>query len=182
MKSSLTLPSLANKNLNSSRYENNEPISIYNDDFMRHFVRQSMKRGRCSVLKQYYKSTLSDQVFDIISQEIGVESNICEILDKYFEYTKKHKKIIENEYDSQYKDYRDIDQEGRTKFNNNKFSKLPLHEYLKKLNLIDVMMDSGASSLYPSAMWDEKSVYPKNETGFDFKPHMNKTYVDAFNN
>ena len=44
------------------------------------------------------------------------------------------------------------------------------------------MMDFVATSLYPSAMWDENSVYPKIETGFAFKPHMNKTFVDAFNN
>ena len=31
-------------------------------------------------------------------------------------------------------------------------------------------------------MWDENSVNPKIETGFAFKPHMNKVYVDAFNN
>ena len=31
-------------------------------------------------------------------------------------------------------------------------------------------------------MWDERSVYPKIESGFVFKPHMNKTYVEAFIN
>ena len=31
-------------------------------------------------------------------------------------------------------------------------------------------------------MWDEKSVHPNIETGLAFKPHMNKAYVDAFNN
>ena len=44
------------------------------------------------------------------------------------------------------------------------------------------MMDFDAKSLYLSAIWDEKSVYPKIETGFTFKPHRNKTYVDAFKN
>ena len=44
------------------------------------------------------------------------------------------------------------------------------------------MMVFDATSLYPSAMWDENSVYPKIETGFHCKPHMKKTYVDAFNN
>ena len=44
------------------------------------------------------------------------------------------------------------------------------------------MMDFDATSLYPSAMWDENSVYPKTETGFAFKPHMNKTCLDAFKN
>ena len=37
-------------------------------------------------------------------------------------------------------------------------------------------------SLYPSAMWDENSVYPKIESGFSFAPHMNDVYVEAFNN
>ena len=43
-------------------------------------------------------------------------------------------------------------------------------------------MDYDATSLYPIAMWDEKSVYPKIETGFAFKPHMNNVYVETFHN
>ena len=52
MKNSLTLPSLAIKFFNSLREENDEPIYTYNDEFMRHFVRQSIKGGRCSALNQ----------------------------------------------------------------------------------------------------------------------------------
>ena len=44
------------------------------------------------------------------------------------------------------------------------------------------MMDYDATSPYPSAMWDENSVYPKIESGFAFKPHMNNVYVETFNN
>ena len=43
-------------------------------------------------------------------------------------------------------------------------------------------MDYDATSLYPSGMWDEKSVYPKIESGFAFKPDFNDVYVEAFNN
>ena len=43
-------------------------------------------------------------------------------------------------------------------------------------------MDFDATSLYPSAIWDENSVCLKLESGFAFKLRMNKTYVDAFNN
>ena len=43
-------------------------------------------------------------------------------------------------------------------------------------------MDFDATYLYPSAMWDGNSMYPKIETGFAFKPHMNHVYVEAFNN
>ena len=184
MKNSLILPSLANKYFNSLRDESDEPIYTYNDEFMRHFVRQSIKGGRCSALNQYYKSNILQEVFNIISKELNVNGNdnVCEIIDKYFEYKNKQRKIIEDENDSKFQDYRDIDVEGRTEHINKDLNKLPIHKKLQKLNQNYVMMDFDATSLYPSAMWDENSVYPKIETGFAFKPHMNKTYVDAFNN
>ena len=59
---------------------------------------------------------------------------------------------------------------------------LSIHKELSKLNSNYTQMDFDATSLYPSAMWDENSVYPKIETGFAFKPHMNDVYVEAFNN
>ena len=49
---------------------------------MRRFVRQSIKGGRSSALNQYYKSTFSDEAFNIISKEIDIIGNICQILDK----------------------------------------------------------------------------------------------------
>ena len=188
MKNSLTLPSLANKYFNSLRDENDEPIYTYNDEFMRHFVRKSIKGGRCSALNQYYKSNISKEVFNIISKELNIDNNnenVCEIIDKYFEYTNEKRKIIEEEYDSKFKDYRDINEEKRKKRTdhiNKELNKLLIHKKLQKLDLNDVMMDFDATSLYPSAMWDEKSVYPKIESGFAFKPSMNDVYVEAFNN
>ena len=59
---------------------------------------------------------------------------------------------------------------------------LPIHKKLSKLDLNKTQMDFDASSLYPSAMWDKNSVYPKVETGFAFKTYMNDIYVEAFNN
>ena len=184
MKNSLTLPSLANKYFNSLREENDEPIYTYNDDFMRHFVRQSIKGGQCSALNQYYKSNISQEVFNIISKELNFNGNdnVCEIINKYFEYTNEQQKILEDEHDSQFNDYRDNDEEERTEHINKELNKLSIHKKSQKLNLNDVMMDFDATSPYRSAMWDENSVYPKIESGFAFKPHMNNVYVEAFNN
>ena len=133
-------------------------------------------------MNQSYKSTFSDEVFKIISKELGVNGNICEILDKYFELTNKHKKISENEYDSKFKDYRDNDEEETTNHNNKNFNKLAIHRKLQNLNLNHVRMDFDTTSLYASAMGDEKSVYPKMETGVAFKPQMIKRYVEVVNN
>ena len=103
IKNGLTLPSLANKYFNSLRDESDEPIYTYNDEFMRHFVRQSIKGGRCSALNLRYKSKISGEVFNVISKELGVNDNdnVFEIVDKYFEYTNEQRKTIEDEYDSQ---------------------------------------------------------------------------------
>ena len=42
-------------------------------------------------------------------------------------------------------------------------------------------MDFDATSLYPSAMWDKNSVFPKIETVYAFQPHMNSVFVNEFN-
>ena len=163
MKNSLTLPSLANKHFNSLRNESDEPIYTYNDELMRHFFRQSIKRGRCSALNQYYKSNISQEVFNIISKELNVNGNdnVCEIINKKFDYTNEQRKILEDKYESQFNDCRDNDEEARTEHINKELNKLPIHKKLQKLNVNDVMMDFDATSLYPSAMLDENSAYPK---------------------
>ena len=182
MKISLTLPSLANKYFNRLRDENDEPIYTYTDPFMRNFVRKAIKGDRCNAFNQHYKSEISDEVFNIISKELNVDGNECDILEKYFEFLIENEKHYEKEFDSKYNDYRDIIQKEKTDFINEKLNMLSIHIKLSKLNSNKTQMDYDAKSLYPFAMWDEKSVYPKTETGFAFKPHMNTTFVDAFNN
>ena len=100
MTNSVTLPSLAKNLFNKLRDENDDPNFTYNDEFMRHFVRQSIKGDRCVALNQWYKSTNSDKLFNIISKKLDIIGKICDILEKYFEYTNKQRKIKEDEYDS----------------------------------------------------------------------------------
>ena len=149
---------------------------------MRNFVRKAIKGGRCNAFNQHYKSEISDGVFNIISKELNVNDNICEILEMYFEFLNKYEKQYAKEFDSKYDDYRDIDQKEKEKYVNRKLNKLSIHKELSKLDLNKTQMVFDATSLYPSAMWDENSVYPKIETGFAFKPNMNDVYVEAFNN
>ena len=47
---------------------------------MRNFVRKAIKGGRCNAFNQHYKSEISDEVFKIISKELNVNGNICEII------------------------------------------------------------------------------------------------------
>ena len=58
---------------------------------------------------------------------------------------------------------------------------LPIHKELSELDSNKTQMIFDATFLYPSAMCDESSVYPKVETGVTFKPHMNDICEEAFN-
>ena len=149
---------------------------------MRHLVRKAIKGGRCSAFSQHYKSEISDEVVNTISKELKVDGHECEILETYFDFLNKFEKQYEKEIDSNYDEYCNIDQKEKTENINKKLNMLPIHKKLSKLDSNKTQMDVDATSLCPYAIWDEKSVFPKRETGFAFKPHMNDVYVQAFNN
>ena len=58
----------------------------------------------------------------------------------------------------------------------------PIQKLLQDLSLNDLLWDFDAVSFYPSAMSDEKSIYPRIETDYAFKPDLNDQLVENFNN
>ena len=182
MKDCLSLPGLGWKYFNSLRTEEDEPIYTYNDKYMRWFVRQSIKGGRVCAFNQYYKSNHDNDIKRILSKELGVKGNIYDIIEEYLRYKKKYYDIYEKEYESQFNDYRDEDVDEKEKYINEKLGNLRIHKLLKQIELIHLLWDFDAVSLYPSAMWDEKSIYPRIETGYAYTPDMNNEIVEKFNN
>ena len=63
------------------------------------------------------------------------------------------------------------------KYVNKNLGELPIHQLLQHLSLNDILWDFDAVSLYPSAMSDERSFYPRTETGYAFTPDMNDELV-----
>ena len=169
MKNSSTLPSLANNFFSSLRDENDEPVYTYTDPFMKNVLKQSIKGGRCNAFNQHYISEISDDVFIIISKDLDINGNICEILEKYFKVLNKYEKQYAEEFDSKYDEYRDIDQDERTDYNKRKLNTLPIHKEFSKLDSKKTQMDYDATSLYRSAMWDENLVYPKKRNWICFQ-------------
>ena len=177
MKDCLSLPGLGWKYFNSLRTED-EPIYTYNDKNMRWFVRQSIKGGRVCSFNQYYKSKHCDDILNFINKELAVKGTIYDTIEAYMEYKNKHFKKFEKEYESQFNDYRDEDVEEKEKFINEKLSELRLHKIIKRIELIHLLWDFDAVSLYPSAMWDKNSIYPRIETGYAFTRDMNNELVE----
>ena len=180
MKGCLSLPGLGWKYFSSLRTEEDEPIYTYNDKYMRWFFRQSIKGRRVCAFNQYCKSKHFDDIKKIMSKELCVKGNTYEIFEEYLKDKKKHFKIFGKEYEDQSDDYRDEDVEEKELYINKKLSELRLHKILKRIQLIHLLRDFDAVSLYPSAMWDENSIYPRIETGYAFTRDMNNELVEKF--
>ena len=97
-------------------------------------------------------------------------------------YENDHLKNIKEEYESKFDDYRDINEEEMKEHINKKLKQLPIHQLLQRLSLVDLMWHFDCTSLYPSAMRDSKSIYPRIETGYAFKKDMNDELVEKFDN
>ena len=182
MKDCLSLPGLGLKYFLSLRTDQGEPIYTYNDKYMRWFVRQAAYGGRVCCFNHYYKSKICDDILNIISKELNVEGNTYEKIEAYMNYKNEHFRIFEKEYEDEFDDYRKEKVDEKEKYINEKLTQLPIHQLLKQLQLNDLLWDFDCNSLYPSAMWDKSSIYPKIETGYAFTPDMNDELVEKFNN
>ena len=182
MKDCLSLPGLGWNYFNSLIKEEDEPMYTYNDKYMRWFVRNSIKGGRVCAFNQYYKSKHSDDISEFINKHLSIKGTVYNTIEAYMEYKNKHFKIFEKEYEGQFNDYRDENVEEKEKYIDEKLSKLRLHQLIKQIKLDELLWDFDATSLYPSAMWDENSIYPRIETGYAFTKDMNTELVKKLNN
>ena len=93
-----------------------------------------------------------------------------------------HLKNFKEVYESQFDDYRDIDEEEMKIYIIKKLGEFAIHKLLQQLSLNDLLWDFDAVSLYPSAMSDPETIYPRMETGYAFTPDMKDDLVEKFLN
>ena len=86
-------------------------------------------------------------------------------------------KFVKKENKSQFDDYRDENEEGKQNYINEELRNLRLHKLIKQIELTQLLWDFDAVSLYPSAMWDERSIYPRIETCYAYRTDMNDELV-----
>ena len=110
------------------------------------------------------------------------KTNVYDIFEAYMEYKNNQLKIIKEEYESKFDEYRDIIEDEMKEHINKNLSERPIHHLLQRLKLVDLMWYFECVSLYPSAMWDPKSICPRIETGYAFTKDMNDELVEKFNN
>ena len=94
----------------------------------------------------------------------------------------EHFKTIQKEYESKFNDCTDIDEEEMNNYINKKLGEFPIRKIPQELTINDLLWDFDAISLYPNAMIDPESVYPRIETRYAFTPDMNEDLVNKFKN
>ena len=95
---------------------------------MRNCGRNSIKGGRCNAFNQHYKSETSDEVFNSISKKLDINGNICETLEKFFEFLSKYEKLNAKGIGSKYQNYREIFRKEKIDYNITQLNRLPIHE------------------------------------------------------
>ena len=97
-------------------------------------------------------------------------------------HKKHHEDNFKKEYENKFDDYRDIDEEEIKNYIKKKLGEFPNHKLLQELSLNVLLWVFDAVSFYPNCMSDEKSNYPRIETGYAYTPNMNEELVNKFNN
>ena len=95
MKDCFSAPGWGWKYFNIMREENDEPIYIYGDKYMRHFIRRSVTGGRVCSFNQYYKSKICGDILKILSEALNVKGNVYDFIEAYLNYKNKLFKIYE---------------------------------------------------------------------------------------
>ena len=107
----LSLLRLGGKYFKSLREEDRAIIYMYNDKYMRYFVRQSTKRGRVCAYNQNYHSKSCDNFLKCLAEEIIIDfesSSTYNIIETYIKHSDQHNDIFKKENNNHFQDYRDI--------------------------------------------------------------------------
>ena len=72
----MEIPSLSMNYFICSRYESDEHIWTYRDEYMNWFIRQFIQGGKCTAFSQYYESKKAG-IFETSSEELTVRGTFC---------------------------------------------------------------------------------------------------------
>ena len=164
------------------RYNKDREFYTFNDKYVRNFIRKSIKGGRCGAFIRYFESNQFDEIMSTIKKHLKIDDNeISNIIDNYLKYITTKRREYTLAFENGEKDYRKINKKELDKFLERKLGELEISKDLQKINKDDLLVSYDFNSLYPSAQIDKNSTWPKIETAYLFKKHMNDAICYLFN-
>ena len=164
-------------------YNKDREFYTFNNKYVRDFIRKSIKGGRVGAFNRYFESNQCEEILNTIKKHLKIDDNeISDIIDKYLKYINTKRKEFKTEFENGEKDYRKINNKELDKFLERKLGEINISKELQKIKKDDLLVSYDFNSLYPSAQIDKKSTWPKIETVYPFKKHMNDSICTLFNN
>ena len=163
-------------------YNKDREFYTFNDKYVRDFIRKSIKGGRCGAFVRYFESNQCEEILSTIKTNLKINDNeISNIIDEYLKYITTKRKEYTLAFENGEKDYRKINKKELDKFLERKLGELEISKELQKIDKDDLLVSYDFKSLYPSAQIDKNSTWPKIETAYPFKKHMNDAICYLFN-
>ena len=163
-------------------YNEDREFYIFNDKYVRDFIRKSIKGGRVGAFNRHFESKQCEEKLNIIKKHLKINDNeISNIIDKYLKYSNTKRDEFKLNFEKNEKDYRKINKKELDKFLEKKLGNLEISKELQKINKDDLLVSYDFNSLYPSAQIDKNSTWPKIETAYPFKKYMNDAVCTLFN-
>ena len=146
------------------------------------FIRKSIKGGKVGAFNRYFESNQCEEILNTIKKHLKTNDNeISNIIDEYLKYINTKRNEFKLEFENGEKDYRKINNKELDKFLERKLGELNISKELQKIDKDDLLVSYDFNSLYPSAQIDKNSTWPKIETSYPFKKHMNDSICTLFN-
>ena len=163
-------------------YNKDREFYTFTNKYVRDFIRKSIKGGRCGAFIRYFASNQCEKILNTIKKHLKINDNeISNIIDEYLKYITTKRKECTVAFENGEKDYRKINKKELDKFLERKLGELEISKELQKINKDDLLVSYDFNSLYPSAQIDKNSTWPKKETVYPFKKHMNDAICYLFN-
>ena len=178
MASSLTSSAITFKGfVSQTQEEGGEKIHSHIDPWTRKYIRRAVKGGRVSANIEKFLSKLLPTLKEKIQQLLNTdETCMVKLMQLYkpflIEKLQNHFNTKETSMGKLLELYSRLDDETKDK----------ISVELKDFNKDDLLMAFDATSLYPSAMFDSESEYPRCETAYHIKEHEKPIVLNLFNN
>ena len=163
-------------------YNKDREFYTFNNKYVRDFIRKPIKGGRVGALNRYFESNQCEEILNTIKKHLKIIDNeISNIVDGYLKYINTKREEFKLKFENGEKHYRKINTKELDKFLEKKLGELEISKELQKINKDDLIVSYDFNSLYPSAQIDKNSTWPRIETAYPFKKHMNESICTLFN-
>ena len=151
-KNSKTESALTWSGLGNHLKEENKSFYTPEDNYVRKFIRETVKRDRVNALNRSFVSSSFTNIIENCEKYFGERLEIPVLFENGFRLIIKVKKFYEKKYELRFSDYRSINKEPFENYNIRKTCEFTNIKWITKFDKLNVLLSIDYNSFYPSEM------------------------------